>query len=227
MLTTWIVTGLLIAFSLWFSQKIKAQGKPSKLQALVEMIIEGFFNLIQGIAGSARKAREFFPLIATFFIFIMFSNWSGLIPGVGTIGFLEHGEKFVPYFRGPTADLNTTLALGLFSIGSIQYLGFKSLGLRYGTKFLNFESPIMFFVGILEFFSELSKIVSFSFRLFGNIFAGEVLLTVIAFLMPIFAPLPFLGLEIFVGFIQALVFAMLSAVFLNLATTGHGEEHEA
>lgn len=129
--------------------------------------------------------------------------------------------EFVPLLRGATADLNTTLALAIIAVVSIQVYGVKSLGLSYFKKFLNFSDPIMFGVGILEIVSEFSRIISFAFRLFGNIFAGEVLLTVIAFLMPLFAPLPFLGLELFVGFIQALVFSMLTAVFLNMATVSH------
>jgi F-type H+-transporting ATPase subunit a len=132
-----------------------------------------------------------------------------------------HETEFVPLLRGATADLNTTLAIAIIAVFSIQFYGVRSLGIGYFKKFLNFSDPIMFGVGLLEIVSEFSRIVSFAFRLFGNIFAGEVLLTVIAFLMPLFAPLPFLGLELFVGFIQALVFSMLTAVFLNMATVSH------
>jgi F-type H+-transporting ATPase subunit a len=132
-------------------------------------------------------------------------------------------SKFVPIFRPGTADLNTTLALALLTVFLIQFYGVKHLGLSYFKKYINFSSPIMFFVGILELVSEVSKIISFAFRLFGNVFAGEVLLVVISFLLPVVAPLPFYGLEVFVGFIQALVFAMLSLVLYNLATHGHDE----
>lgn len=283
-LTTWIVSLIIffICSKIFKSFSVaKINQKPNRFQSLVEMIIEGLFNLVQSIAGSNKKARIFFPLISTFFIFILLSNWSGLIPGVGTIGFKEtakveavenhalteeegvvavepsaadavHAEsqelvaetnpdsiteepaheesveehsKFVPYFRGPTADLNTTLALAVFAMVSVQIAGFKFLGFHYSAKFFNFKGPIDFFVGILELSSEFSKIISFAFRLFGNIFAGEVLLTVMAFLMPLFGPIPFLGLEVFVGLVQALVFSMLALVFMNLATMGHGESH--
>ena len=105
----------------------------------------------------------------------------------------------------------------------VQVVGFRFVGLRYLTKFFNFSNPLMFFVGILEIISELAKVLSFAFRLFGNIFAGEVLLAVITFLVPLLLPAPFYGLEIFVGFIQALVFAMLTLVFFNMATQHHGE----
>jgi len=135
----------------------------------------------------------------------------------------SHGaKKFVPLFRGATADLNTTLALALVAFLAIQYYGFLTLGAHYSKRFFNFTSPIMFFVGLLEIVSDLSKVISFAFRLFGNIFAVEVLLTVMAFLMPFIAPMPFLLLELFVGFIQALVFSTLTAVFINVAVAHEG-----
>lgn len=133
-----------------------------------------------------------------------------------------HGT-FVPYLRAGTADLNTTLALGLISIFLTQVFGVQFLGAKYFTKFFNFSSPIMFFVGILELVSEFAKIISFAFRLFGNIFAGEVLLVVISYLVGLAVPIPFYGLEIFVGLVQALVFAMLTSVFFNMATQGHDD----
>ena len=134
----------------------------------------------------------------------------------------KHEAEFVPLLRAATADLNMTVALAIFAVIAIQYFGFSIVGFHYSAKFFNFESPIMFILGILELMSELSKIISFAFRLFGNIFAGEVLLAVLAFLMPFVVPLPFLLMELFVGFIQALVFSMLTAVFLNVAVS-HGE----
>jgi F-type H+-transporting ATPase subunit a len=137
----------------------------------------------------------------------------------------HHEPAFTPLLRAATADLNLTIALALIAVFSIQYFGFATLGLHYAGRFISFESPIMFFLGILELISEFSKILSFAFRLFGNIFAGEVLLAVMAFLMPFIVPLPFLTMELFVGLIQALVFSMLVAVFLNVAVS-HGEgEH--
>ncbi len=227
LLTTWIVTAFLILFAVLFSKHLKAKGKPSRLQSLVELVIEGLYSTVEGVTGSV-KARQLFPLLGTFFLFIIFSNWSGLIPGAGTIGFhgMLHGvETFIPYWRAPTADINTTLALALITMVTVQLYGFKFLGFKYLKKFFDFSSPINFFVGILELVSDLSKIISFTFRLFGNIIAGEILLLVMAMLLPFFGPIPFLGLEVFVGFIQALVFMMLSTVFINMATIGHGSEH--
>ena len=140
---------------------------------------------------------------------------------IGTVE--EHGKVFVPYFRAGTADLNMTLALGIISITLTQIFGFQYQHLGYLKKYFNFSNPINTFVGLLELLSEFSKIVSFAFRLFGNIFAGEVLLAVIASIVAVVAPMPFYGLELFVGFIQALVFSMLSVVLFNMATSGHDD----
>lgn len=134
----------------------------------------------------------------------------------------EHGEKLIPILRGNNADLNTTMGLALISVFLIQVYSIKYLGIKgYLQKFFNFTNPILFFVGILDIISEISKVISFSFRLFGNIFAGEVLMTIIAFLIPILASFPFLLFEFFVGLIQAMVFSMLTAVFINGAIQKH------
>lgn len=228
MVSTIVVVGLLCLFAVTFSGKLKKKGKPGRLQSMIEFMVEGIAGFIESIVGK-KKARVFFPLIATFFFFIIFSNWSGLIPGVGTIGYqgIHNGHAaFIPYFRAPTADLNTTLALGLISIFMVQVYGIKFLGIKYFKKFFDFSNPINFFVGILELVSDISKIMSFAFRLFGNILAGEILLLVIGMILPILGPTPFLALEIFVGFVQALVFMMLSTVFINMATMGHGDHEE-
>jgi len=137
----------------------------------------------------------------------------------------EHAEeehsKGVALFRGANADLNMTLAIALISVAATQVYGVWFAGLGYFKKFLNFSDPVSFFIGILEILAEISKIISFAFRLFGNIFAGEVLISVITFLIPVFIPIPFIGFEIFVGALQAYVFAMLSLVFFNMAASEH------
>lgn len=227
-LTSWVISAVLILFVILASRNFRLKGKLTKAQLFLEIIIDGLYNLVVQIVGSA-KARIFFPLVATFFIFIVPSNWSGLLPGAGSIGFNEtlHGESvFVPILRGPTADINTTLALSLIAMFMVQYYGFKYQGFKYLKKFFDFSNPINAFVGLLELVSEFSKIISFTFRLFGNIFAGEVLISVMTFLIPVVVPMPFYGLELFVGVIQGLVFMMLATVFMNMATMGHGaEEH--
>lgn len=217
LLASWIVAALMLAVGLAGAKRLEEN--PRGLQNIIEMIIEGLMGLFKNV--TKEKTNQFFPLLATLFLFILFGNWFGLLPGVGSIGPIEHAgghEKFVPLFRGATADLNTTLALAVVAVITLQYYGFKSLGKAYISRFFNLRHPVSFFLGLLEIVSELAKVISFAFRLFGNIFAGEVLLTIVAFLMPILAPLPFLGLEIFVGFIQAFIFAMLTAVFLRVVT---------
>lgn len=279
MLTSMVVTALIFLLCYGGYSVLQKKGKLGRFQMFIELIIESLFKLCVDITGTSKKAKEFAPIIISFFLFIILNNWLGLLPGVGTIGFREKAEHeqtsvaqttllavnpkvatdtkaveptaapheegaangtakevtethaaetkgiFIPYFRAGTADLNTTLALALISVILTQYYGFAHLKAGYLKKYINFGSPIMFFVGLLETVLEFAKIMSFAFRLFGNIFAGEVLLAVMMFLVPVIIPMPFYGLELFVGFIQALVFSMLSLVFFNLATMGHEEDH--
>lgn len=225
--SSWVITALLLIFVYLGTKNFVLKGKLTRLQMFFEVMIEGLYGIVESIAGST-KARLFFPMVMSFFIFIVPSNWSGLLPGAGSIGFtgMFHGkEMFIPILRAPTADINTALALSLITMVTVQYYGFKFLGLNYLKKFFNFSNPINGFVGILELVSEFSKIISFTFRLFGNIFAGEVLISVMAFLVPIGLPIPFYALEVFVGLIQGLVFLMLSTVFMNTATHAHEAEH--
>jgi F-type H+-transporting ATPase subunit a len=219
-MTVWLVVGLLV-------KRKKYALVPSGIQNFVEVIVEGLFKFFNGIVGDEEKTKKFFPIVATIFFFVIVSNWMGLLPGFGSIGLWEEHEGhevLVPLFRSTYADVNMTFALALIAVTSVQIFGFAMLGFKkYAGKF--FVNPIKnfvgSFVGILELVSEFSKMISFSFRLFGNIFAGEVLLLVISFLVPYVVPLPFYGLELFVGFIQALVFSFLTLVFLQMATTAH------
>jgi F-type H+-transporting ATPase subunit a len=200
---------------------------PRGFQNIVESILEALLNLADSVTQDRKLSKKFLPIVATIFIFVILSNWVEVIPGLGTIGIREthQGETIlVPFIRSGSADLNMTLAIAIISVVSAQILGIMAIGAaKYAKKF--FVSPLEkpyfvgTFVGALELVSEVAKIISFSFRLFGNIFAGEVLLMVMLFLVPYFVPLPFLFLELFVGFIQALVFAMLTLVFFKMATT--------
>jgi len=211
MLVSLLVSFFLSFVAVWFYTHRQSK---SNLKLFIQTIVESFYEFVQSI--SPHHASQFFPLIASIFFFVMFGSWAGLLPGVETIGF-KSPEGFVPLFRGATADLNITLGLAIFAIASVQVFGYKNLGFKYFKKFFNFTNPINFFVGFLELISEFARIMSFAFRLFGNIFAGEVLLAVIAFLAPVIAGLPFIGLELFIGLIQALVFATLTLVFTNIA----------
>jgi len=248
MIVTVLISILVIVSAFLLRVKITTAKKISKAQNTVEMVFEGAFSLMDGVTNNPKNSKRFFALVMTLFIFILLSNWSGLIPGVGSIGIheekevveqvetvdhealpeaveaaTEEGEHeetiFVPIFRAPSSDLNTTIGLAIISLLSFQIFGIATIGFfKYLKKFLNFKGPIEFFLGILEIVSEVAKMISLSFRLFGNVFAGEVLLLVIAFLVPLIAPLPFFALEIFVGLIQAFIFAMLTLVFLTVAS---------
>lgn len=214
---TLIVSLILIIFSFLISRKINII--PGKLQSAAEMGIEWFLGLMSSTLGSSQKAEKYFPLVATIFIFILSANLLGIFPGVGAI-IIREGHKEIPLFRSPAADLNFTLAFAVISVAAANILGMMATGVgRHLKKFLNFDNPIKFFIGLLEIISELAKIISLSFRLFGNVFAGEVLLTIIFFLAPYFIPLPFLFLELFVGLIQAFLFAMLTLVSISLHTS--------
>ncbi|MEK7212356.1 MAG: F0F1 ATP synthase subunit A, partial [Patescibacteria group bacterium] len=194
------------------------------IQGLVEVFLETLLGLMDTVFGDRRKSEKYLPLIATIFLFVLFSNWLGLVPGVGSIVF--HGEETSPLLRSPSADLNFTLGLAIIAVISANIFGIAAIGFwRHLAKFFNFKSPIGFFIGLIELVSEVAKMISFSFRLFGNIFAGEVLLIIVAFLVPYIVPLPFLFLEVFVGFVQALIFSMLTIVFIAIATTSHAAEH--
>jgi F-type H+-transporting ATPase subunit a len=236
---------------------------PRGFAGAVEAILEVIYNLTESTAG--KWAKTIFPFFATITLLVLVSNWTELLPGVDSIGLLEHpkagvhgnaveellpgvetvvkgeveeGESFIltPFVRVLSTDLNFTVALALIAVTMTQVIGVRAQGAGYFTKFWNtkavFSKPFFgvldWVVGILETISEISKVLSFSFRLFGNIFAGSVLLFVIGFIVPYFAQSGFLMLEFFVGAIQAIVFGMLAMVFMSQATQGHGghkQEH--
>lgn len=216
-----IASLFLIGFAIIFRNKIKIV--PGAVQAVVEMGIEALLGLMESVLGTRGAAEKYLPLIATIFIFVMTSNWLGLLPGVGSFTISE-GHKHIPLLRSPAADLNFTLALAMIAVFATNFFGILTLGIfAHAKKFLNFTGPVKFFVGILELLSEASRVVSFSFRLFGNVFAGEVLLIIIFFLLPYIVPIPFMMMEIFIGVIQAFIFAMLTLVFLASHTADHSE----
>ncbi len=206
-------TVLMIATALIIRSKLNTI--PGRLQGFVELIFDEVLAFMDSVLGSRSKSLKFFPLITSIFLFVVVSNWLGLLPlGPITIG-------HVPLLRAPTSDLNFTIVLAIIAVSSVNIMGVLAIGLRrHLSKFFHnpFKSPIHAFVGLLELVSEFVKIISFSFRLFGNIFAGEVLLLIIGFLLPYVVPLPFLFLEVFVGVIQGFIFSMLTVVFIGMAT---------
>jgi F-type H+-transporting ATPase subunit a len=254
---TWFsIIGLLILFYLGSRRRDMI---PRGAQNFVEWIVELLLGLVHGVSGK-EKGKKFFPLVATFFIFILFSNLVDVLPGVDTLGSLNYTQihaagiasqpvlgflllgdlsnKFVPWIRPATSDLNLNFAMSLIAVITAQCFGFYTLGpaehlskfFNYGTLFRSirkldflgmFQGFVEFFVGLIELIGEFARILSLAFRLFGNIFAGAAVLAVFAFILPVVAALIFIPFELFVGFVQALVFSLLSLVYLEIATTGH------
>ena len=219
LLMTWITMAILIVFAFFFGRSLKVV--PGKLQAGIEWAFQGVLNYMAETLESEKLARRFFPLIATIFLFIFVANELAFIPGVGAILY-----DSIPFLRAPAADLNFTLALAIIAFFTIEITGVVTLGLlKYGGKFISFKSPVDFAVGIIELISNLGRLISFSFRLFGNIFAGEVMIVVAMFFLAYLLPVPLMAFEVFVGLIQAVVFAMLTLFFIKLAIMEpHGEE---
>ena len=234
LLSSWIVTLLLIA--LFYGATRRMAVVPRGLQNVMEMAVEALLNFVQSVAG-AVNARRFFPLIATIFMFVMFNAWIGLLPIYPTLGFINADGEMVRHLLRPAGtDLNMPLALALVSFVFVEFWGFRFLKLSYLGKFIRLENlrkgnfaqvPIDLFVGALELLSEFVRIISFTFRLFGNMTAGEILLLVITYLVPFVLVLPFYGLELLVGMVQALIFAGLTLVFVVVAVTPHSEEEHS
>jgi F-type H+-transporting ATPase subunit a len=220
---------------------------PTGLQNFAEGTLEFLLGYMDQVTRDRKKSMQFLPIVGGMFLFILFSNWLGLIPGTGSIGrwLVMHGEtELVPVLRPANSDLNMTLAMALFAVVFSHILGIATIGFfKYANKFVKLGdlyhgfkkggsnimvAVIEFAVGFLEIISEIAKVISLSLRLFGNVFAGEVLLTVLAGLIAYFVPLPFMLLEILVGLIQAIVFSMLTLVYLVMATTPvHSHDQEA
>jgi len=243
LLNTWLVVLVVMVFGLYFRKRIKLI--PSGIQNYLEAGVEMLFDVFDSVTGSREKTLKFFPFVFSFFVFILLNNWLGLLPGIGSIGQVvsQNGEKlFIPFFRGGTADLNTTFALAILGVIASHIFGVQTIGFwNYLNKFINLKAlmeiprkiikepailivnPIKFFVGLLEIVSELAKIASLSFRLFGNIFAGEVLVAAMAAILAFGLPIPFMFFEVMVGAIQALIFAMLILTYITMLTAA--EEH--
>jgi len=221
LITSWGVMLILFTIAFFVGRKLKMV--PGRVQTLFETMISFILDYMTEVLEDAKLARKLFPLITTLFLFIFASNVLEFTPGIGSFGFIEHtalGEVFTPILRSVNTDLNVTLALAIISFVTIEVVGVATLGFaKYTKKFINFKSPIAFLVGIIELFSEVARLISFSFRLFGNIFAGEVLIVVILFFVPYIVPVPMMLFEVFVGLIQAAIFALLTLFFVKMAIT--------
>jgi F-type H+-transporting ATPase subunit a len=243
-IATWLTIIVLVGMFYTATRKIKLI--PSRWQSLLEFIIERLLSFCQSVAGE-KNGRRFFPVVATIFLFVLVNAWTSLLPGFGSILITGSEGEAVHLLRGANTDINLPLALALISFVFVEYFGLRSLGWRYLGKFINagrffgsvgqlfrgrikaglgglFNGAIDIFVGMLETLSELIRVLSFTFRLFGNMTAGEILLLIIAFLVPWVLTLPFYGLELLVGFVQALIFAGLTLVFVTIAVTSHHVE---
>jgi F-type H+-transporting ATPase subunit a len=242
-----IIAGLILILVFVLGTR-KQELVPHGMQNAIEALVEFLVGLINGVVGGDReRARKFFPLVASFFFFILVANLIDVLPGVDTIGqidtasivahhlqgqpvlgFLLFGDisnQIIPWIRPATTDLNLNLAMAVIAIVTAQTFGFTTLGARvHLSKYFNFRGPIDFFVGLLELIGEFTRIVSLAFRLFGNVFAGSAVLAVFAFLLPVVADLIFVPFEIFVAAVQALIFALLTLIFLQITSVSH-EEH--
>lgn len=224
LLTSWVAVAILIIAAIII--RVRLSYVPGRFQALLESLVIYMREFIGETLENDTWANRVFPLLITLFLFIAVSNIIEFTPGVGSVGFFGADGAFTPLFRSVNTDLNVTLTLAIISVISIEIIGIIAVGFwRYAGKFFNFTSPLNFVIGIIEFVSELSRFVSFSFRLFGNIFAGEVLIAVATYFAPYIIPAPLMAFEMFVGFVQAAVFALLTLFFIKLAITDPHASH--
>ena len=246
LLTSWLAVLVVLVFSIAIRMKLKKI--PGKLQHIFEVMLDGALSLCDQVTNDRKISIKIFPLVFSLFVFILVNNWLGLLPVLGSIGFIvKEGatSAFVPIFRSGTADINTTLALSIMIVIGSNIFGIIAIGTwKTFNKYVNLKAlasivtkvrkdpsvlivaPITFFVGLLELIGEIAKIASLSFRLFGNVFAGEVLLASMAAIFAYIVPGPFLFLEIFVGLIQALIFSLLATVYFTIASQDHSEHEE-
>src|SRR4030043_1006808 len=246
LIASWLTILVLVGFSILLTRKMKLI--PGRRQGLVEVLVEGLLNFVEGIAGK-KHARMLFPGVATIFIYVIFNAYLALLPIFGTIG-IHHEHEFVAIFRAANTDVNVPLSIALMSFFFVESWGMRAIGVsHYLGEFINVRQmvqglkeiftgkiktgPMNFifgfinlFVGVLEIFSHLTRMLSFTFRLFGNMTAGEILILVSSFLIPLVFSIPFYGLELLIGMIQALIFSGLTLVFGTIAVTPHEDSHD-
>lgn len=215
LITTWLAMLVLVVGAYFISRRPQLIPKPA--QSVAELLVGGVYDYMSDVLESRKLALKYFPVVMTIFIFVLALNWIGLLPGVTAVG-LNHDGHFVPFLYPAATDLNITIAFAIIAFLTIEMAGVVALGLwKYGGKFINFSSPLAFVIGLIELISEVARLISFSFRLFGNIFAGKTLLVVIIFFVPYIVPVPLYAFEVFVGFIQAFIFAILTLFFIKIA----------
>ena len=224
LLSAWFASIVLILF--FVAGALKKNLVPGRLQGMVETLVEGAYSSCSGVLGP-ELARKTFPVIATIFFFVLFNAWLALLPFYQFLGFVQDGEIKAHLLRSAGTDLNMALALALVSFALVEYWGFRAHGPGYLKKFfalgnlfrLRPTGLIDAFVGFLELTSEFVRVISFTFRLFGNMTAGEILVVMVTFLVPFVATQFVFGLELLVGLIQSIIFAGLTLVFLSVAVS--------
>jgi len=243
--TSWVVVFIIIIISI--AVRISIKKIPKGIQNLFEIILEEAHSLCDQVTNSRVITNKAFPIVFAVFMFVLLNNWMGILPlgGFGLIEMGEHGKTFIPLFRSGTADINGTLPLAIMSVIGANIFGIISIGVwKTINKYVNLSAlgsiftkvrkdpailmtaPIMFAVGFIELVGEFAKIASLSFRLFGNVFAGEVLLASMATILAYALPTPFLILEVMVGVIQAFIFAILTLVYYTISSMDHEEGHD-
>ena len=220
LLTTWFLMLLLLGAAYLIGKKPTL--RPRKVQIAAEMLIGGVYDYMADVLESRQLAYRYFPVVMTIFIMVLAMNWVGLLPGIHSIGIYKqwHGvHQLLPFFYPPSTDLNVTIGLAIVAFVTVEVAGVSAIGFfKYANKFISFKSPLAFVIGLIELMSELARLIAFSFRLFGNIFAGKTLLLVVMFLVtPYVVPVPLMAYEFFVGFIQAFIFAILTLFFIKIA----------
>jgi F-type H+-transporting ATPase subunit a len=246
LLASWLTILVLVGLSILLTRKMRLI--PGRRQALAEVVVEGLLNFVESIAGK-KHTRMLFPGVATIFIYVISNAYLALFPFFGTIG-IHHEHEFFAIFRAANTDVNVPLSIALMSFFFVESWGMRAIGVtHYLSEFINVRQflqglkelftgkiktgPmniifgfISLFVGVLEIFSHLTRMLSFTFRLFGNMTAGEILILVSSFLIPLVFSIPFYGLELLIGMIQALIFSGLTLVFGTIAVSPHEESHE-
>ena len=224
LITSWLVIIILVAAAFFIGRS--ARMVPGKGQIAVETVFSGVYDYVKEVLENDTLARRYFPLIMSIFIYVTSANLFGLLPFIGAIGIHAasgHGS-LIPLFYPINTDLNAPIALAIIAFIAIEFAGIAALGfVKYFSKFVNFSSVIGFIVGLIELISEVARLITFSFRLFGNIFAGKVLILLALFFVPYMAPIPLIVYELFVSVIQGAVFALLTLFFIKIAVTPHDQ----
>jgi F-type H+-transporting ATPase subunit a len=243
LIASWFTILVLVVFSILLTRKMKLI--PGRRQAMAEAIVEGLLNFVESVAGK-KHARMLFPGVATIFIYVISNAYLALLPIFGTIG-IHHEHEFLAIFRAANTDVNVPLSIAIMSFIFVESWGMRAVGVfHYLSEFINVRQMVQglkellkgkigqgvmnivfgfinLFVGVLEIFSHLIRMLSFTFRLFGNMTAGEILILVSCFLIPLVFTIPFYGLELLIGLIQALIFSGLTLVFATIAVSPHEE----